>query len=127
MRFKTLVVAALMLAFAVSVFATETVTVESQGVMGDAVWTRGSIVWSAGDTFDDPETITAAQLGLGIVGAIFLTPYAETDYFAHPEILSRPKTSINITVHCAAADSTMSDPEATYTGAVNMQFFAISK
>ena len=127
MKFKTLILSLLIVVLAVCLHATETVTVEAQGVMGDCIWSRGSIVWSAGDTFDDPETITAAQLGLGVVGAIFLTPYAETDYFAHPEVLSRPQSSIEITVHCAAADSTMSDPESTYTGAVNIQFFAISK
>jgi len=126
-KYKALIAVLLVAFLAAGLMAAETVTRQAGGSIGDAEWSRGTIVWESGDTATDPEVVTAQQLGISMIGGLLLTPYGETDYFGHPEALSVPDDSISITIHCAAADSTMSDTESTYTGDVKFIYFAISK
>lgn len=127
MRFKTLIVTVLILAFAVSAFAADlAVTVNARGTTGDYDWARGTIVWSS-TTYSATDKIHARALGVPMIGFLQMMPYGAISYIACPEAFTSPKDSIAVSIYINPDDSTgvalaaSGDIDGTFT------YFVISK
>lgn len=127
MRFKTLIVTALILVFAVSAFAADlAVTVNARGTTGDYDWARGTIVWSS-TTYCATNKIHARALGVPMIGFMHMMPYGNNTYVACPEAFTALKDSVAVSLYKVHADTSGAGTEASGSTSATFTYFIMSK